>query len=128
MGDGVSITSGGAIEVDSAAFREVGQRLALLAGEVGGSADVVRDAAHMLSATRGSSLPVQPADLHAHAARLQHLHHERGSGTRQPGDDGCEAGCRRHSRTRLRSRKSRLAGRSPSLRIKYGYQASPKGT
>jgi hypothetical protein len=73
MGDGVSITSGGAIEVDSAAFREVGQRLALLAGEVGGSADVVRDAAHMLSATRGSSLPVQPADLHAHAARLQRL-------------------------------------------------------
>ena len=73
MGDEVSITSGGAIEVDSAAFREVGQRLALLAGEMGGSADVVRDAAHMLSATRGSSLPVHLSDLHAHAARLQQL-------------------------------------------------------
>ena len=73
MGDGVSIGSGGAIDVDSGAFRAVGQRLALLAGEVGRSADAVRDAAHMLSGIHGPSLRVQPADLHSHAGRLQQV-------------------------------------------------------
>lgn len=71
MGDGVSIGSGGAVDVDSDAFREVGQRLALLAGEVGGAADAVRSAAHVLSGV--SALRVQPSDLHVHDRRLQQL-------------------------------------------------------
>ena len=73
MSDGVNISSGGAIDVDSEAFRDVGQRLALLAGEVGRSADAVRGAAHLLGGVTGSSLHVHPSDLHAHARRLQQL-------------------------------------------------------
>lgn len=71
MSGGVNITSGGAISVDSEAFRGIGERLETLSWELVRALDIVRRAQHVLESVSEPSLRVRLSELASREHRLE---------------------------------------------------------
>ncbi|GAA2870637.1 hypothetical protein MIAR_34210 [Microbacterium arabinogalactanolyticum] len=71
MSGGVNITSGGAISVDSEAFRGIGERLETLSWELVRALDIVRRTQHVLESVSEPSLRIRLAELASREHRLE---------------------------------------------------------